>query len=618
MSLGDDTNVKTLFSELNQRLDDLENRIKKLENASQPKHTTAPAPTYNQNEETFHTSPPKPTPPVSREALFGGNWLVKVGIIAVVLGTAFFLKLAFDNNWIGVTGRIILGIFGGFTLVGLGQYFKGKYATYAQLLTGGGIAILYLTSFAAHGFYDLIGGIPAFLFMGLVTILAGMLALYYKSPSVALTGIIGGFVTPLLFIGTVNQGTLLVYTVLLDIGILSLAALRNWRPLTLTGLVGSTILFLVWSIEYYNPTRFGTAMFFMTTVFIIFVSATTLFHILWKRQPKSTDLALMTLNAVIYCSVGLGLLDSANYTELQGLFTFGLAVFYALLAYASVPNVKDTIRVPLFLGGISVIFLTIALPIQLDNSWITIAWATEAFVLAWLGTQLRIVQIRTSALLVYLLLAFRLIFFETNITYATHTPVINERFFTFVWSIAMIYLGIAALKNNPDQHRWEKPITNTLTVSAHIATLLIISLEIIDAFQLRISELQTLNIPQLLDSRLPSQQVPIPQYGNNQQIENLQHARNFLLSIAWALYSIGLVGYGIFKRIKILRGFGLLVFIATILKVFIYDVFQIGGIFRVASLLGLGIILLFTGYLYQRNTDRIKEFLQDSEDDNIT
>ncbi|MCZ6855002.1 MAG: hypothetical protein O7G86_13905, partial [Gammaproteobacteria bacterium] len=44
------------------------------------------------------------------DAVIGGNWLVRVGALAVVLGMGFFLTLAFDNNWIGEVGRVALGL----------------------------------------------------------------------------------------------------------------------------------------------------------------------------------------------------------------------------------------------------------------------------------------------------------------------------------------------------------------------------------------------------------------------------------------------------------------------------------------------------------------------------
>ena len=77
--------------------------------------------------------------------MIGGNWMARVGIIALIVGVGFFLKLAFDNNWVGDTGRVALGILGGLALLGAGEYWQTRYPIYARVLLGGGIALLYLS-----------------------------------------------------------------------------------------------------------------------------------------------------------------------------------------------------------------------------------------------------------------------------------------------------------------------------------------------------------------------------------------------------------------------------------------------------------------------------------------
>ena len=79
------------------------------------------------------------------ELLLGGNWLAIIGVIAVFIGTAFFLKLAFENDWINQTNRILLGVFGGVVFLSIGEIWRNKYTSYFNIITGCGIAILYLT-----------------------------------------------------------------------------------------------------------------------------------------------------------------------------------------------------------------------------------------------------------------------------------------------------------------------------------------------------------------------------------------------------------------------------------------------------------------------------------------
>ena len=94
------------------------------------------------------------------ESLIGGNWLARVGVLSIVIGVGFFLKLAFDNNWVNETGIAVLGLLGGLVFLAAGEFWKGRYPSYAQALLGGGVGILYLTIFAAFALYELINFLP--------------------------------------------------------------------------------------------------------------------------------------------------------------------------------------------------------------------------------------------------------------------------------------------------------------------------------------------------------------------------------------------------------------------------------------------------------------------------
>lgn len=184
------------------------------------------------------------------EWLLGGNWLARIGVAALVIGVGFFLQLAFANNWIGSTGRVALGLVGGVAFLGAGEYWQRKYPIWAQPVTGGGIAILYLSIFAAFSLYQLIPPLPALGLFFLVTVTAAGLALRYEAVAIAVLGILGGFLTPVMLREQLPDSRLLLaYVLVLDLGVLGLATFRNWRWFTLLGLLGSLGLFGFWWVE---------------------------------------------------------------------------------------------------------------------------------------------------------------------------------------------------------------------------------------------------------------------------------------------------------------------------------------------------------------------------------
>ena len=122
-----------------------------------------------------------------------------VGTIVLVLGVAFFLKYAFDNDWITESMRVGLGI-----VVGLGPRLQATashgaaISAYGQVVTGGGIAALFLSIYAAFSYYGLIGQAPAFAPLVAVTAAAAWLADRQRAVGLAAMAVGGGFATPFL------------------------------------------------------------------------------------------------------------------------------------------------------------------------------------------------------------------------------------------------------------------------------------------------------------------------------------------------------------------------------------------------------------------------------------
>ncbi|HLB28284.1 MAG TPA: DUF2339 domain-containing protein, partial [Dehalococcoidales bacterium] len=164
-----------------------------------PPQGQAAAPTVERWESPVAQAPPSrpasPKPAETKEReweqILGGNWLARIGAIALVIGVGFFLKFAFDNNWIGPTGRIILGIIVGLLLLGGGYLWRKRYPIFSQAISGAGIAILYLSVYAGFAIYHLMNFYAALAFLFLVSVASAALALLYNSMSLAIIGIIG-------------------------------------------------------------------------------------------------------------------------------------------------------------------------------------------------------------------------------------------------------------------------------------------------------------------------------------------------------------------------------------------------------------------------------------------
>ena len=636
-----------------------------------------------------------------------GNWLARIGVLALVIGIGFFLKLAFDNQWIGETGRVVLGLVGGLALLGAGEFWRSRYPIWALPLTGGGLAILYLAIFAAFSLYGLIPAMWALGFFFLVTLTAAGLALRYESFAIAVLGILGGFATPLLLADRLpDQRVLLAYVLVLDLGVLALAAFRNWQWFTLLGLIGSLVLYVFWRTELDPGLLLATIG--ITVIFLIFVGATTLFHLLWRREPRAFDHALVLLNAAAYFGFSYELLFE-EFRAWMGGFTLLLGLFYMLLAYGIFIRHREQVRHSLFAMGIAAVFVAIAVPVQLDGPWISVAWAVEGVVLVWLSFQFGMPQLRWFGLGAFAIFTFWLLFVDTPDALGDNvTPFLNVYTLTYAVPIAASFLAAFLVYRERDGLlQWERVLFPGFLVTGNLFLTLAVPVQasgpwvpivwaveaaviMFASFRLGLVELRLISLGvygitivrlmtfetfdlsgdcdffcidlasdrPVLSLRFLAFVVGVASlywgawavwrwrddFHDEREryfLPALLAAASFLtlwalsveiliatnsdyfsvsasiagdvasvsLSILWAVYAAILIVVGIVRRSRWIRIGGLALLAVPVLKLFLVDSFALDQEYRVAAYLALGLILVIGGFLYQRFSRTIREFL---------
>lgn len=182
--------------------------------------------------------------------MLGANWLSKLGIAALAVATASFLKYAFDSGWIGPTGRVAMGLVGAGVLIGLGQYLlpRPRYRAYAQVLMSGGIIIYFLSVFAAFSFYGLIGWPTAFAALALGALAASAVATANRTEAVAALCLLGAFLTPVLLqedggAGASRLAKLYSYLIGVNVWSALLVRARGWHGLTLLSFGATWLIF---------------------------------------------------------------------------------------------------------------------------------------------------------------------------------------------------------------------------------------------------------------------------------------------------------------------------------------------------------------------------------------
>ncbi|HEX6210895.1 MAG TPA: DUF2339 domain-containing protein, partial [Methylomirabilota bacterium] len=248
------------------------------------------------------------------EEAIGGRLMLWVGAIVLVLGVGFFLKYAFDNAWITETTRVALGVVAGLALVAVGHGFARRgFAFYGQIVAGGGLAVLYLSIFAAFSFYALIGRSTAFALLLAVTIGAAALADRQRSIGLAVMAVGGGFITPFVVGGDENaQLTLFSYDALLVAGTMALARRHDWPALNALSFVATWLTIGAWADTHYTSDLWLRTELFLTLFAALFVWL--LRENVRRRGPWDNVSVVLASGPLIYHFSSLAILGDQGVT----------------------------------------------------------------------------------------------------------------------------------------------------------------------------------------------------------------------------------------------------------------------------------------------------------------
>lgn len=525
------------------------------------------------------------------ESRIGSHWLNRIGIAAVLIGVSYFLKYAFENNWIGPAGRVTIGLIAGIAIVLWSERFRVKgYKAFSYSLKAVGIGTLYLSLWAAFHIYNLIPSGVAFAMMFMVTASAAAMALAQDAQILAAFALIGGFSTPLLLsTGENRELALFSYVALLDIATLVLVAFKPWRRLLVMSYAGTLFLYLAWYWTFYNRGPLGLTMAFATLFFAIFAIAP-----LVTLQPTNEVPVFAAIPAII-AFVNAGVYFLEVYVMIEDVdkldmawFALALAAVYILLSrQVHARNLASGVSDILYFLHLAVAigFITVAIPIRLDAHWITIGWFIEAGVLLWVAQRIHSDFLNVFALGALVLGVARLLLIHDFQT--TPQLIFNMRMATYAIAIAVLG-GVCwyAAKRQDDAAR---TVAAVALVSLNVLALRALSLEVADFFSRQIAGIP--HVVRLGRNQLVNAYIDL----RRNDIE-----RDFTYSALWMAYGAMLMIVGFLRRSAFVRWQALILIAVTIVKVFVSDVSKLDRGYRIVSFMILGVLLLAISFVYQR------------------
>ena len=394
----------------------------------------------------------------SFEKFIGENLINKIGIIITVLGVGIGAKYSIEHDLISPLTRIILGYLMGIGLMVVGIKLKKNYENYSAVLVSGAIAIMYFITFAAFSFYGLIPQGMTFALMVAFTCFTVVAAINYNNQVIALIGLVGAYAVP--FLLSDGSGRVLIlfsYMSLINIGILVIAFKKYWKPLYYASFILSWLIFFMWyTSDYETNLHFGIALVFLSVFFSTFYAIFLSYKLIQKENFEKTDILLLLSNSFIFYGIGYSIL-SYNETgnQLLGLFTLGNAIIHFGVSIIFYKQKLADRNLFFLVASLVLVFISIAIPVQLDGNWVTLLWALEATLLFWIGRTKNVpVYEKLSYVLMYL--AFFSILHDWTSVYSQYSkgyeesglsPILNINFLTSILFLAA-FAFILILNNN--------------------------------------------------------------------------------------------------------------------------------------------------------------------------
>lgn len=314
------------IDDLKRQMAALNERVARLESASTPAPAVRPVPIAPLSAR---------TPKVSLENRIGLLVFNRVGILAVLIGAAWFLKFAIDNQWIGPLSRVLVGLGAGSGILLWSERFREGYRGFSLSLKAVGTGILYLSLWAAYALFHLVPATVTFLAMILVTAWNAWLSWRQSSQALAFYAALGGFLTPaLLSNGESHELALFGYLLVLDLAIFALVLRRPWLRLLPTAFAATALYGIAWGVEHYSGGNFALSAFLLAVLFLLFSIAPLLVRI--ADTPQANFLALLSLVNAAAGYLGFYLLlDEPNGTGHQALAALLFAAYFFGLRMAA-------------------------------------------------------------------------------------------------------------------------------------------------------------------------------------------------------------------------------------------------------------------------------------------
>lgn len=506
-------------------------------------------------------------PGESLEFSVATNWLLRVGILLVLSGVAYLLKYSIEKGFIGPMGRVVLCVIAGIALIwgGLRLLFK-KYHLLGQGLAGAGFIILYFAFFAASNLYKLVPQPAAFALMAVVTVAAGIVAVAYKTTGIAIVGIIGGYVTPLL-VGSSDTSPYFFYgyLLMLGIGVLVLSLAGRCPPLNILSMVAGYVLMFRFSYDHTDPADLYDDLIVISMLHLLYLFSVVIWFMRKRVATTALEWVALLMNSAFYWFWILLQFKPAVSIRVVGLLSVSMAIIYGLLAFFVIRKKnEDKLLLPIYLM-LAVTFLAMSPVLLLESNWFTLFWCVQAVAVFFIARAVGLRFLYQLGSVVIVLACLRGLTFDLYYFYFgnEHQALIGKGF----WVAAALRVGV---------------------LGAVPAAVLIIRRLI--THQPLVKFMLGLGLSQIWLTLSFEAHLIADTYTPDFAMG--------AITLVWALFAFGLIFAGMLWRGIWLRRFGLILFMVSAAKLLIIDLAWLETVYRIIACIITGVLFVAGSFIY--------------------
>jgi len=338
------------------------------------------------------------------------NWLLKIGVLMILVGFGWFVSYAFIHEWIGPLGRISIGIIAGALIAVFGTMRLGKNLTQGISFTILGSALVIISVLAGQYLYLFFTPMLVLGIIFIISFYVSFTALAYSTEKLAIYGLLIALFAPLLSHVSLDFDPVSMYIYLLVIAVSTvwISVVKGWRlgnPVGVIGVLMYSLPIFMGQHDHFldDSTKYLTLLIaFIISFLYLFVSAWSLINkdkkLEWKTSSRegrvhdlgrascvedseigatTNDVFLTIVSTIIILGFTLSLVPTA-YQSLVLVFWMLVYAASGFIVFQSTKNEK------LFYihSLVAILFLAIATSIELSGKTLIIIFAIEAAVIS--------------------------------------------------------------------------------------------------------------------------------------------------------------------------------------------------------------------------------------------